>query len=95
MIKIFKKAHDDSIPYSVLGRETNSTDFLSDPELYRDPLPQPYRRIDKLLQEILDDIWHIIEKADTEKRIEAEKYRPDCTGKPNIIEVFIKLKLTC
>lgn len=89
MIKIYKKAHDDSIPYSVLGRETKS-DFLNDPELYRDPLPQPYRRIDKLIQEILDDIWSIIEKADNQKKIESEKYRPECTSKPTIIEVRIQ-----
>ena len=87
MIKIFKKSQDDSIPYSVLGRESNSTDFLTDPELYRDPLPQPYRRIDKILQELLDHTWDKIEKTDTSKKIEAQKYRPDKIARLSVIEV--------
>ena len=89
MLKIVNRSHDESlsIPYSVLGRETISRDFLRDPELNKDLLPQPYRRIDKILQELLDDAWDKIEKTDTAKKLEAQKYRPDKIGRLSVIEV--------
>ena len=43
MPRIIKKKEDTVISYSVLSREEDVTDFLNDPELFRDPLPQPYR----------------------------------------------------
>jgi hypothetical protein len=91
MLKIVKRNENESssIPYSVLGRETISRDFLRDPELNKDLLPQPYRRIDKILQELLDDTWNIIEKADTDKKLEAQKYRPDKIGRLSVMEVRI------
>ena len=97
MLKIVKRNQNDStsIPYSVLGRESMSRDFLGDPELNKDLLPQPYRRIDKILQELLDEAWDKIEKTDTDKRIEAQKYRPDKIGRLSVIEVkFCSLKIS-
>jgi hypothetical protein len=89
MLKIIQTTHsEDPITYSVLDRDLNSTDFLTDPELYKDPLPQPFRRIDKILNELIDEIWIKIEKNDTEKTIEAQKYRPEKIERVSILEVI-------
>lgn len=37
------KSEDNIVTYSVLDREISNSDFLIDPDLYRDNLPQPYR----------------------------------------------------
>ncbi len=41
MPRIIKKKEEDLITNSVLDADFN--DFLNDPELFRDLLPQPYR----------------------------------------------------
>jgi len=51
-------------------------DFLTDPELLRDNLPQPYRMIDKTLSCLLDDTWEIIAKLEEDKLAEANRVRP-------------------
>ncbi len=45
MPRIIKKAStsENIMTYSVLDRDIMSADYLKDPELYKDPLPQPYR----------------------------------------------------
>lgn len=44
MPRIIRKNRDEEVvTYSVLERDTSSTDFLKDPDLFKDPLPQPYR----------------------------------------------------
>lgn len=51
-------------------------DYLADPALWWDPLPQPYRLIDDILQEELRELWSLLEIRE-EKRKEEEK-----TNKP-------------
>ena len=53
-----------------------SGDYLADPALWWDPLPQPYRLIDDILQEELRELWRLLEIRE-EKRKEEEK-----TNKP-------------
>lgn len=43
MPRMQKKVEEDVITYSVLDRDTHTGDFLNDPDLHRDQLPQPYR----------------------------------------------------
>lgn len=35
------------------------------------------RRIDKIIQELIDDVWELVEKKNTANRIEANKPRPE------------------
>ena len=49
-------------------------DYLQDPELWKDSLPQPYQLVDEILQEILFNSWQLIETRSAQR--EAEKSKP-------------------
>lgn len=49
-------------------------DYLQDPELWKDALPQPYQLVDEILQDILFVSWQQIEARIAER--EAEKLKP-------------------
>lgn len=53
----------------------NPKDYLQDPELWRDELPQPFRMIDAVLQELLGIAWNSILEAERQKREEASRPR--------------------
>lgn len=66
---------------------TSSGDFLEDPEMWRDRLPQPFRMIDRLLDDLLSRTWEEIEsrrhkgsetttKADTLGSVDLTSYLP-------------------
>jgi hypothetical protein len=40
--------------------DDDSSQYLEDPSLFRDELPQPFRMINKLLDQILDCAWDVI-----------------------------------
>ena len=105
------QSQEQLVTYSVLDRDVVSTDFLKDPSLFKDPLPQPYRylklkyikllpfyiyniyikkrRIDKILQEILDQAWNVYEKKENERTTELSKPRPNKSSSAKLIEVII------
>lgn len=56
--------------------DEDEDDYLQDPEQLRDILPQPYRRIDKILNELLDNVWEIISEKERIKLAEQQKIRP-------------------
>ena len=43
-------------------------DYLQDPELWRDRLPQPFRMIDRLLEGLLARAWEEIETRGSERQ---------------------------
>ncbi|KAK3097698.1 hypothetical protein FSP39_012246 [Pinctada imbricata] len=51
-------------------------DYITDPDQLKDKLPQPYRMIDKVLTQFLDDVWEIIEKRENKRLEESRKIRP-------------------
>ena len=51
-------------------------DFITDPELIRDDLPQPYRMIDKVLSFIVDETWDEISQREAARIEEAQKVKP-------------------
>jgi len=59
--------------------EKDTESFLSDPEQLWDPLPQPYRTIDKLLQGVLDAAWDAILR-----RQEVRRARPTPQTHPTL-----------
>ena len=55
-------------------------DYLQDPALWIDELPQPFRMLDRLLNEILHRSWEMIECREVERQREAAKVRiPEIT----------------
>lgn len=53
--------------------ENDSRDYLQDPQLWLDRLPQPFRMIDDLLQELLERSWQAVEVR--ERQLEKERAR--------------------
>lgn len=59
-----------------LYNEEIGEENIQELELWKDELPQPYRRIDKILNDIFDSAWEIIEHNETQNTIEKNKVRP-------------------
>ena len=56
-------------------------DYLSDPALWFDSLPQPFRMIDQLLSDILETTWETIEGQEARRERDRLKFRvPLCSG---------------
>lgn len=55
--------------------DSNSGDYLQDPELWVDRLPQPFRMIDGLLQELLSRAWDEIERRQLQRETERARVR--------------------
>lgn len=66
--------------------DDDSSQFLEDPALYHDILPQPYRRINKLLDEILDAAWDICTEHEAKLLREASRRRPPQYDTASVIE---------
>ncbi|XP_060554137.1 WD repeat-containing protein 93-like isoform X3 [Ruditapes philippinarum] len=56
--------------------QESEDDYVNDPELLKDILPQPYRMIDKTLRELIDDSWEVIAEREKRRLEEASKVRP-------------------
>ena len=71
--------------YNVQLEDDN--DFLLDPDQLRDTLPQPYRMINKILLQLLDNVWDICETKENAILTEARKVRPPCLENPEEVQV--------
>ena len=89
---VFRDTQKIDTPPTLCDFEDDERDkFLNDLDLWKDELPQPYRRIDKILQEIIEDAWIIIEKHIDDAEIEAQKPRP--SKYENLFQLDVNLKL--
>ncbi|XP_036357357.1 WD repeat-containing protein 93-like isoform X2 [Octopus sinensis] len=67
--------------------------YLADPELWRDTLPQPYRMLDKILNEILETVWSEIQHRQDVKlsqrsfRIDDSFISPVCCTATQTVQV--------
>ena len=60
---------------SDLSDEEDPNDYLQDPDLWTDRLPQPFRMLDNLLQRVLYRAWDEIEHRETERIREAARIK--------------------
>ncbi|CAF0801238.1 unnamed protein product [Didymodactylos carnosus] len=51
-------------------------DFVNNPALMFDDLPQPFRRINKILESILDDVWSQTQQREKQRLYDLSKYAP-------------------
>ena len=56
--------------------ENDVWDFLQDPTLMVDELPQPFRLVNKLVWQLIDVAWETIDDRESEKTAEAARYKP-------------------
>ncbi|KAK3791393.1 hypothetical protein RRG08_012575 [Elysia crispata] len=66
----------------------DDSDYLLDPDQLRDILPQPYRMIDKILTQLLDSVWEIVETKDNALLAEARKIRPPLFDEAQRLDKF-------
>lgn len=66
----------------------DDSDYLLDPDQLRDILPQPYRMINKILTQILDSVWEIVETKDNAVLAEARKIRPPIFNEAKRLDKF-------
>ena len=57
--------------------EDDTEDYLQDPELWQDRLPQPFRMIDGLLQDLLTQVWEAVEARREREEEEARLHMPE------------------
>lgn len=69
--------------------QESEDDFVNDPELLSDDLPQPYRMIDKTLKSLIDDTWEVIAEREKRRVEEANKVRPPQYGSSTELEAVI------
>lgn len=55
--------------------DDSSDDYLQDPELWLDRLPQPFRMIDGVLQDLLSRTWEAIETRELQRETERTRVR--------------------
>ena len=55
--------------------DNNSEDYLQDPELWLDRLPQPFRMIDGILQDLLANTWETIETRELQRETARTRVR--------------------
>jgi hypothetical protein len=96
MPRLTRKIEDEEmITYSVLDRPSTESDFVNNLELLQDMLPQPYRRIDKILNEMLDNIWEIIVQNERERQTELSKPRPEVFTNETVLEDIEDFNCIC
>ena len=70
----------------------DDSDYLQDPEMNIDQLPQPFRLIDRLMREIVDNSLEIALIGDAKRILESERYRPpqhQCATQLNVVHTFV------
>ncbi|XP_055901154.1 WD repeat-containing protein 93-like isoform X1 [Biomphalaria glabrata] len=66
----------------------NDNDYLLDPDQLWDCLPQPYRMINKIINQVLDSVWEIVKQKEKDAIEAASHVQPPSFESHNIVEGF-------
>lgn len=69
--------------------------FLLDPEMVVDELPQPYRMLNKVLDQLLDDTWLVISQRIQQREEEAKIKHPPVFQASSNLESFSRRSALC
>ena len=69
--------------------------FIENPEYEFDQLPQPYKTIEKTLEELLDIVWDKIIEFEIDQELEKEKRKLPIFSNPTVIECDIESNEKC
>ena len=61
---------------SFIEGDEDESDYLQDPEMNIDLLPQPFRMIDRLMRDIIDNSLDIALSREENRLLEHERYKP-------------------
>ena len=86
MPRIIRNKEPVTISYSVFDRDETIGDVLEERDS-RAAYPQPYRRVRKMVREIFEDAWEIIERNENHRLTELAKPRPPKYHNTSIIQV--------
>lgn len=70
-------------------------DYITDPDQLKDPLPQPYRMIDKVLSQMVEGAWELIEQRENARLEESRKVKPPQHENSKSLEVHLFSNIKC
>lgn len=93
---VYIRQHND-IPTPTISDcgENDKDDFLQDPDQRWDELPQPFRFLNKILNNILERAWEIANFREVERIAEAAKIRPPQYECAIQVKVDLIIRLYC
>ena len=73
---VYIRQHNDIPTPTISDCGEDQDDFLQDPDQRWDELPQPFRFLNKILNNIFERAWEIANSREVERITEAAKIRP-------------------
>lgn len=94
---LYLRAQQLDIPTPTISSVASDDEdnFLTDPEQMFDELPQPFRMINKILDEIVGISWDKIAALEKEKELEAKRIKPPVYKPSGSLEHVDKVSCAC
>jgi len=73
---------------NVITTDEGATHYLEDPELFADDLPQPFRRINRILKSVLDNVLEIAEAREAKLIHDDSRRQAPMYDSASILEVL-------
>lgn len=91
------RARQQDIPTPTISSVASDEEdnFITDPEKFFDELPQPFRLINKIVNEIFETSWDNISSLELERELEAKRIRPPTYKPTSSLEKFPNVSCLC
>ena len=74
---------------NVMTTDDDTTHYLEDPDMFADNLPQPFRRIDRILNSIIDNVLEIAQAHVSKMIHDVSRRQAPMYDSANILEVLM------